>query len=162
MWNESASAAQAHTGTFYSNLCFILMLYPSILWKTLQLPTGQRNPVFQRSFWKNHHQGIDLLRQRTNSSMAAWQLNSTTFAGMVCGTVHSLHVPGQRCKPLTLNTVQMWMPHNSPPSAVNSWETREGRTSELSWNTAAPVYTTPTAPLLLQLPHHMRSMNAML
>lgn len=31
---------------------------------TLQSLTGQRNPVFKRSFWKNHHKGIDLLGQK--------------------------------------------------------------------------------------------------
>lgn len=55
-----------------------------------------------------------------------------------------------------------WKPHNSPPSAQNSWETQEGGTSELSWNTVGPASTTPTAPLLLQLPHHMTSITAAL
>lgn len=125
--------------TTYRNLLlpfFILAPSPSILWNALQSLTGQRNPVFQRSFWKNHHEGIDLLRQRTNCFTATWQLNSTIFAGMVCGVTHCLDVSGERhrlpdIKP-NANGAEVKAPHFHCISTKRLVTERQGSEEHLS------------------------------
>lgn len=102
---------------------FILVLSPPVGWNPLLSLTRQRNPVLQRSFWKNHHKGVDLLRQRKNCPTAAEAVSGVTRFLDVSGQGHRLpdikssaHVRAPR---LTPSAHKAWSLRNQ--GANNIW-----------------------------------------
>lgn len=122
---------------------------------TLQSLTGQRNPVFKRSFWKNHHKGIDLLGQKKKKKKIILWLRKPCVGRTWC---HELSrcltsvVQASIIKPST---------HVRAPHLTSSSQLVIEKGSE-EYLSSAGIQPLQFTPLLLQLHCLMKSINTAL